>query len=375
MDERNYTLKRKDIQLLKKIFFEIREELVVMFEQKGLIKRRRIIMDYFSLVQACYLYIVEKLSYQRLADQMALDYGIVMSDTAWKKQLKKCAPVFFEIAQELLRRRVAEKSVENINLMAIDATDIPKEGHQGTEIRLHCTFSLDTATLEQVHQTDKYGPETVKNFDLSTECCYLADKAYGKATQIEHMFQSETYFLFRISPSLIRLYSDKTCKNRLDFQKLMKNDLFETVCYVKCGQTYNEIRLIGSHLPPEERDAARKRAKEKSVKNQRHIMDVTMQYAEWLFLVTNLPNDYLCDELAALYYGRWQIELMFKRAKSQLNFHVIRKGSESYSKMVTLLWIAIACVLCCVQIDFQYASDFPYSDYNVFSLAKSLFFA
>lgn len=327
------------------------------------------------MVQACYLYIVEKLSYQRLADRMALDYGIQMSDTAWKKQIRKCAPVFLEIAQELLRQRIAGKSVENIKLMAIDATDIPKEGHQGTEIRLHCTFSLDTATLEQVHQTDKHGSETVKNFDLSTECCYLADRAYGKATQINYMFQSKTNFLFRISPSLIRLYSDKTCKNKINFQELMKKDLFETVCYVRCGQTYNEIRLIGSHLPPEERDTARKKAKKKSVKNQRKIMDITVQYAEWLFLATNLPNDYLCDELAVLYYGRWQIELMFKRAKSQLNFHVIRKGSEAYSKMVTHIWVAIVCVLCCVQIEFEYASDFSYSNYNVFSLAKSLFFA
>lgn len=296
-----------------------------------------------------------------------------MSSAAWRRQLQKCADDFFEIALEMLQKYADLTTCENMCFHAIDATDIAKEGGKGTEIRFHCDFSMDSSSLTQIVQTDCHGAETIANFTLSSNNCYIADRAYGKTPQILRVMKANAHFIFRISPSLIRLYADRECKNKLDYQKLMQDPLFETECYVKDGKYSRKIRLIGSQIPKEMREKSRKRAKRTSVKKQRKITDATLQYAEWLFAATNLSVEYREEDIIALYYGRWQIELMFKRAKSLLNFHRIRRSRQKYSAMVTKLWMSIAAIICYVQMTFEHVCGSSYSTFAVFSAAQHIF--
>lgn len=373
MDRQNYTLYKEDMQLLRDIFFPIKDELAESLAGRKLIKRRRKLSDCNILVHACYLYIVDELSFYRLANVMLLYHNISMSPAAWRRQLQKCANDFFEIALEMLQKYANIPTSETIHFHAIDATDIAKEGGKGTEIRLHCDFSMDSSSLTQIIQTDCHGAETIANFTLSPDNCYVADRAYGKTTQILQVLKAPAYFLFRVSPSQIRLYADSECKNRLDFRKLMSEPLFETECYIKDGKRSLKIRLIGSEIPEEKREESKKRAKRKSAKNHKKISEATLQYAQWLFTVTNLPLEYREEDIIALYYGRWQIELMFKRAKTLLNFHKIRRSQHEYSKIVTKLWISIVSIICCIQMRFEQECESSYSIFAIFSTARHAF--
>lgn len=373
MDKQNYKLTAEELQLLKKIFFEIKQILVKILEQKKLIKRKRVITDYNILIQACYLYIVERLSYQRLADTMAAKYEVSITDTAWKKWLKKVYNPFLDAAKEILAQQCSEICHTDISFVAVDATDISKEGGDGTEVRVHCALPLDTSALDQAHLSDCHCAETIKNIELKEKNCYIADRAYGKAKQILHVFSSNAYFLFRISSQQITLYSDEQCKQKVDFHNLMTADCFEILCYVKYEKNVQKLRLIGSHLPKERREEAIKRARQTASRKQTKISDCTLINAQWLLLVTNLPEKYTFDLLVSKYYQRWQIELMFKRAKSLLNFHKIRKSSDAYSVMVSSIWIAITLVLCAVQILFQCNNNRSISAFNLFSVSECLF--
>lgn len=373
MDGKNYTLSAKDMQLLRDIFFSIQEELAEKLAAKNFIQRRRKLRDSSALVHACYLYVVENLSFHSLANVMLLRHGISMSPAAWRKRLLKCADAFFEAALEMLQKSTCPNAAENMCFHAIDATDISKEGGKGTEIRMHCDFSMDSSSLSQIVQTDCHGAETIANFDLCPDNCYIADRAYGKTTQILHVMKAGAHFIFRVSPNLVRLYADKACKTKLNYQELMQNSLFETNCYVKEGRKSRMIRLIGSRIPEEMREKSRDRAKRTSVKKQRKITEATLQYAEWLFAATNLPMEYREEDIVALYYGRWQIELMFKRAKTLLNFHKIRRGLIGYSTMVTKLWMSITSIICCVQVMLEGNLHSDYSTYALFLLSKQVF--
>ena len=89
MDKLNYTLKIEEIQGIKEKIREIKRKIITAIKKSNILKRKRIIKKYSTLVQAAILYIVEKLSFQRLSDVMAAKYGVIMSDTAWKKQISK----------------------------------------------------------------------------------------------------------------------------------------------------------------------------------------------------------------------------------------------------------------------------------------------
>ena len=114
MDKLNYTLKVEEIQEIKQKIRKIKRSVINLIEKTNVLRRKRIVTKYSTLVQAAILYIVEGLSFQRLSDVMAAKYGVSMSDTAWKKQIIKIAPVFYEVMMTYLSSKSEEAESNNI---------------------------------------------------------------------------------------------------------------------------------------------------------------------------------------------------------------------------------------------------------------------
>jgi hypothetical protein len=78
-------------------------------------------------------------------------------------------------------------------------------------------------------------------------------------------------------------------------------------------------RLIAWRVPPEQ--AARRRAKLRKELLDKHGKEPTaerLSWCDWTILVTNVPEDMLTpQEAVVLNRARWQVELLFKRWKSQ----------------------------------------------------------
>ena len=68
MDKLNYTLKSEEIQELKEKIRGIKRKVIRKLEKSKVIKRKRVVKSCSVLFQATILYIVEKLSFQRLSD-------------------------------------------------------------------------------------------------------------------------------------------------------------------------------------------------------------------------------------------------------------------------------------------------------------------
>lgn len=226
MDKQNYTLRDIKIQEVKKQFREIQNFIEKEFEKYRLIKRKRVIKSYKILLRAAYLYIIERLSFQRISDKMSCLYDVTMSDTAWKKQLAKAAPVFESAAMQCLNRKSADisnpKSVLGYsNTYALDATVIPAEGKSGTVFRLHTQYSLSENIATKIHITDCHSAESVKHYDVIPRTLYLADRAYGKVSQFAYIIDKQADFIFRFSPNGVRLFYDETCKDRINFNSLL----------------------------------------------------------------------------------------------------------------------------------------------------------
>lgn len=369
MDKQNYTLTQEKKQELKRIYQKKKREIIQELDKKQLIRRKRVIKNTETLVQAVYLYITEELSFQRLADYFSCRYHVHMSDTAWKKQFTKIAPIFLSTVMACCQK--AEKSTETAqrHIYAIDATDFAAHGSPSTVIRVHTVLSLTDCLHFYSRLSDNHTAESVCHFPIEKGALYLADRGYGYASQLSCMIENQADFIFRISLRKIKLYQDESCLSRLDGKALLGTGETDCICYFQYQHSIYRVRLIAAPIPTEKREAAEKRVRRNACRKQSKISDSTVFFANWLILLTSLPSSVSASVILRSYSSRWQIELFFKRAKSILRFRVIRRSSASFQRTAVSLWLSIAYLLSSVLALWHP----PSSLFNSFSLAMLLF--
>jgi IS4 transposase len=77
------------------------------------------------------------------------------------------------------------------------------------------------------------------------------------------------------------------------------------------------LRLVAVKKSPQAAQAARRTARRQAQKGGHQIAQATLTAADWLILVTSLPQAaFTTADILALYRLRWRIELAFKRLKS-----------------------------------------------------------
>ncbi len=113
-------------------------------------------------------------------------------------------------------------------------------------------------------------------------------------------------------------------------------------------------RLIAWRVPAEQ--AARRRQKLRQYTRERYGKEPTAErlaWCDWTILVTNAPEELLTpEEAVVLYRARWQIELLFKRWKSQdrvallRGSTVVRQMVEVWARLLAALlqhWLVVTC--------------------------------
>lgn len=376
MDKLNYRIKWYEKQGVRSKFRKLFKEVEKGLERQKLIKRKRVIQNYTTLLRAVYLYLADQLSFQRLSDEMASLYKVVLSDTAWRKHFIKLTPVLFSV---MLNDVVAQSKqwhyckrrniLSRFQTYLLDATRFSVQGGTTTAVQVHTQISLTDLSDLFMLITNHHTAESVKNFKLQKGALYLADRAYGRATQLAYLIQHGSAFIIRISPTQIALYKDKECKNKIDWKQILTKSSFSISCYIRLLDQKDmksfHIRLVGRLLPPDKHPAIEKRIRQKSSKRQNILKGSSLEYSKWVLLATSLFEVKNCDILN-FYRLRWQIELFFKKTKSLLHFHKLPRSSSLFQSALVSLWLFF--VLLLSQISFS-CTPSPFSNFNTFSLA------
>ncbi len=304
---------------------------------------------------------------------MAVRYRIFLSDIAWRKHFLRACPIFFSVIAEF----VAKQSVKPSNVYLLDATNFSMQG-SGTEGRVHLQLSLDAGTPVFEKITNARAPESVKNFSIRPGAVYLADRIYGTASQFAHLYAHGADFAIRVSLQSIKLYRDEVCRERIDHAELLHGDRFTKKCYFTFQNKVYDLCLIGEKLPEAKRERAEQRARYDSARKGRKLRSATVVLSHWMILArpgyyASHAEDQLMQSIA-FYRKRWQIELAFKRGKTCLRLHRIRRGSFAYASAVISAWAALMLLIGFLQAS---CSSFLNSSlFNSFSLfALSLAFA
>ena len=384
MDKQYYTQVREENQGIDKKIEEIQKKCIEYLKKYPCIQRKRVVKEEQYLLTAMIRYIFGKLSFRRLSDFMAQKHGIVMSDTAWKKQFKKCAGWFLKIAKEVFSEEVSQQPngrtiLNYAKVYAIDATELPQEGKTNTNIRIHTAYSLTRNCVSETVLSDNHTAEKVSHFSIEKGALYVTDRGYGRTTQFAALMDAGADFIIRITPSHVKLYTDETCNVRVDFASLLKNS--SDKCFSRCfwfrtrGKKVYPLRITVSKIPDERIEAAEKRVRSKAVKSQRKLSENTILFSHWILLASSLPTAIKGRDLLHVYQLRWQIELFFKRCKSLLEFHKLRKSSTEYLFAAASDFLAVVYLVSSLAIQISYFLSFP-SLFHSFSLAlHSLFFA
>jgi hypothetical protein len=117
-------------------------------------------------------------------------------------------------------------------------------------------------------------------------------------------------------------------------------------CEVVLGKKQRlRCRLIAWRLPQEEADRRRRKLRQelKSRKGREPSAE-RLAWCDWSILVTNVPAELLsAQEAVVLYRGRWQIELLFKRWKSQ--GLVAELSGSTVARQLVRVWARLLAVL------------------------------
>jgi hypothetical protein len=251
-----------------------------------------------------------------------------ISDTAWRKRLRRASPWLAWLIGELLAASVAtapDLLCRKRRLLLIDATRLRQIGGTGDDWRIHLAYDLLAGRMAHVRVTDRKGAEQLAHFDLQTGDIAVGDSGYGYRKHVAYARHKQADVVLRVCLATFPLQQqDGQPFDAVAWVLTQHGTLAEWQGWCRIDRQCYRVRLIASKLPADKLATIRKRKKRKAQKAGRKITSQTLQLAGWLLLITTLDATWCATEVLRLYQARWQVELLFKRLKQLLRLADLR---------------------------------------------------
>jgi hypothetical protein len=291
--------------------------------------RARGVRDASSLLRLAMAYGVGGLSLRTTAAWAGTAGVAQLSDVSLLDRLRNAADWMESLWQTKLVRMVRPVPMPGLDLAVrlIDATTVSSPRTPTAEWRLHMDYRPFEGRFGGAVLTDGRQSEGFHRFSAVDGELVVGDRGYAKAAGLGTVRRSGGHFLVRIGWRSVVLLD--TEGNDLD--------LLETIATLPPGRITTltvqladgarhrrpvcQARLILAPLPEGAGQRARARAAYKAKRQGRGILPQGAIAANWLMLLTSVIDEECATsaQMVDLYRLRWQIELAFKRLKSQLH--------------------------------------------------------
>jgi len=280
-----------------------------------------------------------------------------LSKTAILKRFRKCRRWLGMMIVVLLKfQNIHLPKHKGIRLRLIDATSVSQPGSHQTDWKVHLSFDLSHACIEEVQLADGKSVETLTRFNFQTGDICLADRIYGRLVSLGVLLGGLTWFVIRISWKNLPVQS--TEGQPFSISNWLRVQSTDPAAYPAQAKVWIDtphgrfpIRLIARTIPFEKAERTRKRLLAEAKKKKRKVDERTLLAAGFVVVVSNLPDvDWSPPQILELYRLRWQIELFFKRLKGIFQLDCLRAKDPELVQVFLLAKILAALLVCQIQL-------------------------
>jgi hypothetical protein len=301
------------------------EELEATAKASGALRRRRGVKRAEDLLRLALAYGPCGMSL-RTASAWAATQGLgEFSDVAALKRLRGSADWLQEIVARLLAGRLDRRALSGRVIRLVDGTTVSQPGSDRADWRLHYSYDPRSGRTVDCELTTVREGEHLRRVKVTAGDIWLGDRNYAKGEGLNHVVHGGADFVVRASWNSLSLCTARgepfDLAGRLErLGKATRAD-WRAVAHTPKGNTV-PLRLVVRRKPPEAIEREIKRITEKAARRGRTRRSGkpdprSLIAARFTILVTSLDEP--AKQIFDLYSQRWQIEIAFKRLKSQLH--------------------------------------------------------
>ena len=187
---------------------------------------------------------------------------------------------------------------------------------------------------------------------IGSGALYLADLGFYGLRRLRTLLEQQAFFLSRLHGQTSVFTSDGVRWDDLSALLASLGEQTEVDLDVTLGVHERlPARLVALRAPQEVVDQRRRRLRAEAARRGRTVSARQLALAEWTLFITNVPRERLTlRAVLVLARCRWQIELVFKRWKSQGKLDQTRSAKpwrvlcELYAKLLAMIvqhWVSL----------------------------------
>ena len=264
-----------------------------------------------------------------------------ISDVALMRRLQKSKDWLQTMCTQLLREQGVDTGLDSdFQVRLFDATNVREPGKTGSLWRIHYSVKLPSLTCDYFRVTPTKGKgngESFFQYTIKEGDYIIADRGYSTAPGVHHIVSKKAHVIVRVNTTSLLILDSKGQK----FPLLDKMTAIKKTGLVKSwsvlipnrkGETVKG-RICIIRKSEEAIKIAHKKIKINASKKGTKLQPETLEYAKYIILFTNFPDEAFSDfEILEWYRVRWQVELVFKRFKSIAGLGHLPKHNDESSK-------------------------------------------
>lgn len=301
----------------------------------GAVRRLRGIRDVETLLRMLLVHLADGCSLKETALRVEQAGWGTISSVGVFKRLRTAERWLAWMAQQLWGR--SWPGGGDRRCLAADATTICESGKTGSLWRVHWCVNLASLQCEFFELTDVHGGEKLARFPIQPNDLILGDRGYSNPAGIDSVRTRGGHVLVRLNPMSLPLYKRKRGAqlNVLgSVRGLRVGEVRAWPAWVKGpeGRWYRgRLVAIRRSRAATLRELRKQRKNAKS--RDRRLSKRARALARYVLLWTSVPSSELSKRMVLRYYRcRWQLELVFKRAKSIMGLGQLPKQSDPSSR-------------------------------------------